>query len=297
MSDPLCVRCGRPTDGYACSGCAYRAGDQLHETSDTAPAARDVAHGLSTRSGGSSASGKPGSRLPLDLAATARLDAVEGDQAGWVRITIEERGGSIYFPPGEDRISVQARWLAGHVDWWRHRPAADEFLSAVDACLRVVRGLARGPSEQKYLGPCGAPLIRIDPQDAVDAGIHPANAALGLAPCDGDVYAYRGAKVGRCRTCGAEVATSEREAWLDAEVRAHAFRDREIADAYGVNVKTIRTWVGRGHLVPHGHDADGRPLLNVGDVLDLAAADAARRETDRAKRARRRDTKTEEDAA
>jgi hypothetical protein len=79
--------------------------------------------------------------------------------------------------------------------------------------------------------------------------------------------------------------------------RAHAFRDREIADAYGVNVKTIRTWVTRGHLVPHGHDADGRPLLNVGDVLDLAAADAARRETDRAKRARRRDTKTEEDAA
>jgi hypothetical protein len=291
MSDPLCVRCGRPTDGYACTSCAYRAGDQLHETSDTAPAARDVAHGLSTRSGGSSASGKPGSRLPLDLAATARLDAVEGDQAGWVRITIEERGGSIYFPPGEDRISVQARWLAGHVDWWRHRPAADEFLNAVDACLRVVRGLARGPSEQKYLGPCGADITLAVAED----GIFPLDAVGGV--CAGDVYAYRGAKVGRCRTCGAEVATSERDAWLDAEVRAHAFRDREIADAYGVNVKTIRTWVLRGHLVPHGHDGDGRPLLNVGDVLDLAAADAARRETDRAKRERRKATKTEEDAA
>lgn len=185
-----------------------------------------------------------------------------------------------------DPIARMAQFLAGHVEWMRHRQEADEFLNAVEACLRVVRGLARGPSEQKYLGPCGAEtsIATLD------------NPELTFA-CDGDVYAYRGAKVGRCRTCGAEVATSEREAWLDAEVRAHAFRDREIADAYGVNVKTIRTWVARGHLVPHGHDGDGRPLLNVGDVLDLAAADAARRETDRAKRARRRDTKTEEDAA
>jgi hypothetical protein len=207
-----------------------------------------------------------------------------------------------------DPIAKLATRLAGHVEWMRHRQEADEFLSAVDACLRVVRGLARGPSEQKYLGPCGAE----PPHDTLcfDKVGHPHDnececwchdlhdpQVMANRTCDGDVYAYRGAKVGRCRTCGAEVATSEREAWLDAEVRAHAFRDREIADAYGVNVKTIRTWVLRGHLVPHGHDADGRPLLNVGDVLDLAAADAARRETDRAKRARRRDTKTEEDAA
>jgi hypothetical protein len=200
-----------------------------------------------------------------------------------------------------DPIAKLAGWLAGHVEWIRHRQEADEFLSAVDACLRVVRGLARGPSEQKYLGPCGAPYlcdgiaVGDQGQPWAECGEPVSHPAHELRHCDGDVYAYRGAKVGRCRTCGAEVATSEREAWLDAEVRAHAFRDREIADAY--NVKTIRTWVTRGHLVPHGHDADGRPLLNVGDVLDLAAADAARRETDRAKRARRRDTKTDEDAA
>lgn len=193
-----------------------------------------------------------------------------------------------------DPIARMAQFLAGHAEWLRHRQEADEFLNAVDACLRVVRGLARGPSEQKYLGPCGATLCRLC---GVVNATHVCEGDIPVWPCDGDVYAYRGARVGRCRTCGAEVATSEREAWLDAEVRAHAFRDREIADAYGVNVKTIRTWVGRGHLVPHGHDGDGRPLLNVGDVLDLAAADAARRETDRAKRARRRDTKTEEDAA
>lgn len=94
MSDTTCVRCGRPMpdQAYACSACAYRAGDQLHDIADMTDAARDVAHGLSTRSGGSSASGKPGSRLPLDLAATSKLDAVENTLLGWCRVISEERG-------------------------------------------------------------------------------------------------------------------------------------------------------------------------------------------------------------
>jgi hypothetical protein len=107
--------------------------------------------------------------------------------------------------------------------------------------------------------------------------------------CDGDVYARDGAPVGRCRTCGAEVSTAERRAWLDGEVRARAFRAAEIAQAYDINVNTIRTWAGRDRLTAHGYDRDGRPLYNVGEVLDLAAADAARRETARAERARRKE--------
>lgn len=94
MSDPICVRCGRPlADGaFACDRCAYRAGDQLHELADMADAARDIAHGLSSRQGGSGGAGKPGSRLPLDLAATARLDAVLGELSGWARHIAETRG-------------------------------------------------------------------------------------------------------------------------------------------------------------------------------------------------------------
>jgi hypothetical protein len=40
-------------------------------------------------------------------------------------------------------------------------------------------------------------------------------------------------------------------------------------------------------------DVDREKLHYVGDVLDLAAADAARRETDRSARARRRTTREE----
>jgi hypothetical protein len=92
VSDNLCVSCGRPTpDGYACSSCAYRAGDQLHELADMVGAARDIAHGFAHRGTGGS-SGKPGSRLPLDLGATAKLDAVQAELTTWARHISETRG-------------------------------------------------------------------------------------------------------------------------------------------------------------------------------------------------------------
>ena len=102
------------------------------------------------------------------------------------------------------------------------------------------------------------------------------------------------------------MATGEREAWLDGEVRGHAFRAAHIAEAYGIPVKTIRSWATdrpetRNHegklvrsasparLRPHAHDRDGSPLFLVGDVLELAATDAARREERRSRRARHED--------
>jgi hypothetical protein len=127
---------------------------------------------------------------------------------------------------------------------------------------------------------------------------------------------------------------------LDAEVRSHAFRAAEIANAYGINVKTIRSWATErqarydhsGTCVQTARPAKLRsywrtetgltvewvdPVLDntltgealeerlgeiadeiqgrggrlhyVGDVLDLAAGDAARREEARAERARRKE--------
>jgi hypothetical protein len=283
MSENLCVACGRPTaDGYACQGCADRAVDRLHTIVDMAPAARDIAHGFAHHGGGGNSGGKPGSKLPFSLEATAKLDAVGNALGTWVRHVVEERG--IYpphLPHGFDVIPHSARFLAGHVEWMRHRQEAGEFLGDVGAAVRVVSGLARGPASQRYLGPCGAPLW------IENLGGEAGCRELEGPPCEGDTYARDGASVGRCRSCGAEVATSERQAWLDGEVRSHAFRAAEIGKAYGVNVNTIRSWAARGLLVPHGHDPEERPLFNVGDVLDLAAADAARRATEQAKRARR----------
>jgi hypothetical protein len=309
-----------PDQAYACSGCAYRAGDQLHNIVDTTPAARDIAHGFARRGTGSGGSGEP--RLPLNLGATQRLDSVQASLTTWVRHVMAERG---ILGPGiaGDPLVAAARWLAGHVEWMRHRREVDEFLADVEACARVVSGIARGPGEQKFLGPCGATVA----WDAAGAEVP------RETPCDGDVYAHLGAKEGTCRACGARWATAKRQAWLDGEVREHAFEARSIAEAHRLNVKTIRTWANRGALRTYWRtdmdlvvewtdppiddalkgeeravreaevaaelEARGPRLHYVGDVLDLAAADAARRATEQAKRARRAATRAaeSEDAA
>lgn len=88
-----CLRCARPMAemAYACPLCATQAAQNLSEVAETTPAARDVARGLSSRQG-SGGSGKPGSRLPLDLGATARLDAVQATLTSWARHVAETRG-------------------------------------------------------------------------------------------------------------------------------------------------------------------------------------------------------------
>jgi hypothetical protein len=94
MTAPTCACCGKPlADGaYACTHCAItKPGHQLRDIADMVPAARDIAHGLSSRAGGTSA-GKPGSRLPFDLGATARLDAVQASLTTWARHIAETRG-------------------------------------------------------------------------------------------------------------------------------------------------------------------------------------------------------------
>jgi hypothetical protein len=289
---PTCVVCERPTaDGYACSSCTAKAARHLAEIIDMTPAARDVAHRTSRRSDGAGSTGKPGSSLPLDLGATARLDAVQAQLTTQCAHIAHHRGT---LPPWlayhGDPITAAATWLTPHLEWARHRPDVDQLLTVIDEAARIIRGIARGPAEQKYLGPCGAPTAGFDNWATYE-------------PCQGDVYGPRGGSVGRCRTCEAEVAQADREAWLDGEVRSRAFRATQISEAYGVNIKTIRTWIARGLLVGHGfdgYDNQGRerPTYNVGEVLDLAAADAVRRAEQQAKRARRREqADTEGDAA
>lgn len=262
MTTPLCVcGCGRPVaDGYATVPCMSRAGYRLTEIAEMVPAARDIARGLSNH-GGTGGSGKPGSRLPLDLGAMARLDAVERELIGWVRHVMEQRGGGIALSPDEDRIVLLARWLTGHLEWFRHRAEVDELLADIETCARVVRGIARGPAEWLYLGPCGTELESGHPACPASCGCKlndldklPA-ACEGCAcltrchgefawagPCPGDVYGRPGAATGRCRTCSTEFDQDKRRAWLDEQTTDLAAPARDIAYSLGINVKTIRSW-------------------------------------------------------
>lgn len=319
-----CVRCGGEVDGtaYVDTRCTDRARAQLAEIADMVGAARDIATGQARHSGSGGGTGKPGSRLPLDLAATAKLDGVTAALGSWLRLVVAERGtDTADVSHWGDPIEGIAVKLGNHMEWLRHQRFADEFLTDVEAAARVVRGLARGRAEQRYLGPCGAET----PFDLHGLDV--------TATCEGDVYAIvhsdgTTARTGRCKTCEAEVETSERRVWLDAEVRQYAYRAAQIADAYGLSDDTIRSWASRGKLPSYwvtdagltvpwtdpeidpdlkgaeraAREAEvaielkarGPRVHYVGDVLDLAAAAAAWRESERAKRARRAAAKAAE---
>lgn len=278
VTAPTCVVCGAPTpDGYACAKEAAQAAQKLAAIVDLAPEARRVAYGLQGRSQGG-ASGKPGSRSPGNDDALDALTEIQNCLTGWARVVAEERGRP-YTERQGDPIVIAAEYLMGHGDWWRHQAFVDEAYADFEKCARRIRGVVDGPSPKRYLGPCGAPTVLLDPMDDEFEDEGP--------PCEGDVYGTVGGKTGTCRTCGAQVDQDERRAWLDDQVRDKAFRAAHIADAYGINVKTIRSWADRGPLLAHGHDREGRPLYLVGDVLDLAAQAAARRAENEAKRERR----------
>jgi hypothetical protein len=327
-----------PDQAYADQHCADRATNQLDDIADMTPAARDIATGQAHHGGTGGGSGKPGSRLPFDLTATAKLDGCLAALTSWVDRIAAVRGTTRpWFTHHGDPLATAATWLTQHVEWMRHRPDVADFLTDVEACTRVVRGLARGPAEQRYLGPCGATLCTLCGHVETN---HACEGDIPVWTCDGDVYVRGTATTGRCKTCGTEVARAEREAWLDGEVRQHAYRAAQIAEAYGVNVNTIRTWSTRprrdtgepplpsywrtaaGLVTPWTEPAitedladeqraerekeiaaelaaRGPRLHYVGDVLDLAAADAAQREETRSRRARREATRAAqtEDAA
>jgi len=309
-------------NGYSCARCASLAAQNLESVAEVALAVSDAANRLSSGSGGGGP-GKPGSQLPLDLGARSRLDRVTASLNGWARHVAEERGvhlpeapTPVTPPPGPlcrtryecthdsckamrdqeqapPMLAVVARWLVGHLDWLAHRPEVDEVFADFAACARVLSGVVRAPRESRYLGPCGSTVGWDDDGNEYERD----------EPCKGSVFVPLGGGTGTCRTCKARWPADDRQKWLDGEVRAAAFTARDIADAHGVNVKTIRTWANRGQLASYWRtetgivaawtdppDGETRERLHyVGDVLDLAAADKARLAGDQAKRARRKE--------
>ena len=275
-----CVICTAPLpdQAYACSRCAGRIGRDLAEVADLAGPARAVAAGQ-TRRGTAAVSGATQGRLPLNLAAAARVDAATNAVTTWARHVASERGvevpsvhagGRTGWSEG-DRVaqgvsgdlSAAARWLVGHLEWLRHRVEVDEVARDVAAAVRVLRGVVDGPSPRRWLGQCGA--IGHD------------------GPCRLDLGARPGATTARCR-CGASVVVADRLAELAELVRGYSYTAAEISEAYPeIRANTIRVWASRGRLLPTG-EIDGRPVYDLGEVLDRARSELLRRAERQARR-------------
>lgn len=291
MTTNTCVRdaCGRPTpDGVACPACMQRTREHLATIGELLPVALDVAYGQTARTQtGGSGGGEP--RLELNLTAKARLDAVGNALTTWARAIAEERGVQV---PGGDPIMAASAWLSAHCEWMRHRAEVDEFMRDVAECAAVMRGIAAGPRERVFLGPCGAPVPQppegepglpccvatcCEPHggdccshdDPVDC---PADPYVLDVPCDTPLYGQLGASKATCRTCGAEHNPDQRIRERQDLAHSYTYTAAEIEHAYGgvILASTIRQWRKRGLLPVHG-EADGKRLYAIGEVLTLVA--------------------------
>lgn len=273
-----CETCHRPTGdvAYHCTHCGITTPTRhLNSLTIHAEAAYDKATGTARTTTDARPPGKPGSRLPFDLAAASRVNAVDELLATWIRRIRWERHGINQPPQGGGLHPIALAYLATNLEWMRHRLDASTFYTDLAASERVIRQLANGRPERHYLGPCG----HTDTID-VSTGMGPMAGVRQTIPgrrCPGDVYANHGATHGTCNTCRATVRTADRRAWLDDLVRDYAFTAADIAGAYPIPRNTINQWHTRGRLTPHHWDHNGHPHFTLGDVLDLAAETAARR--------------------
>ncbi|WP_045746402.1 hypothetical protein [Actinoplanes rectilineatus] len=254
MSDLICVICEQPTaDGYGCHRCATRRAELLREIADMVTAARDEAHGVAQHGGSVGGGGKPGSRPPLDFTATAKLDGVQNEITTWLRHIGETRGPHVVAEALNPRLHPDPLGraclaLSRNLEWARHRPEINDLVADVDAAHRIVRGIARGPAAQRYLGPCGAVRIIERSQLSAPPGAHLVEAAMCSDPCEGDVYGPDGGRLGWCRTCGEAYDQGERQAEMAKLTHGKAYQAQHIAAAHGISADTIRSWARRGRL-------------------------------------------------
>lgn len=210
-----------------------------------------------------------------------------------------------------DPIAALARWLAEHVEWLRHRAEVDEAYRDFAECASKLRFTTDGPSARKYLGPCGAVRMLTDAYDD--------EFEYESEPCEGDVYGRVDAKHGTCRTCGTRVDQAERRLWLTEQAQRSdlLWTARGIADALGINPKTVRAWatdrysgdalIRRAKLSTYWRDgnrivpwvkprpgedtkARGPRLHYVADVVQLAVQAAQQRDARESERAPRQET-------
>lgn len=240
--------------------------------------------------------------LPVDLMAAADHAAGVNTLVTWARHCAEERGLELpavrpgcphwtcaksrraYFigpacEPPEHPLAVAATWLAGQLDWLRHRPEADEAYDEISYACRLLIAVVDRPADRWYAGPCG------------------------VAGCTERLYPVAGARTTRC-ACGADHDLGQRKTELLERVEeqwATATRAAHLLTALGVRCtpSMVRNYADRGRLAPHPDlDAMGHPRYRLGSIRELMherreldlkrRADKAIREAERAVRKARK---------
>jgi hypothetical protein len=258
--------CAIPTDAFVCRSCA----GQLR--ADLRAVAKEIVDDLLDTIARLDRIGEPGPRaseipLPYRPAPAEVARDLHAELATWVRYLGEARGNADWTPvagaplgplpaarmPGDDTVEL-AWWLDRHLESVRYDVAGGELVDCVGNAVSRARW-ATDRSDSQYLGPCAcSPDERGRPVE---------------------LYARRGARVVRCRSCPAEFDVAARRGWLLAQAADCLLPAPEMSRALpglagqSLTPAMIHGYAHRGRLVPHGRNGLGRPLFRVGDVLDV----------------------------
>lgn len=261
MTEVLCDLCTAPVPDLAhvCTRCARGLALDLAAVPGLV-AELDVALSKQARMGSGNGGRSAEVPLPFDAAASAVGGDLAAMLASWAALVVERRG--IPAPPPSS--AGCARWLAGHVEWLRHHEAGGDCVTEVRDAVRAARRLIDRPEGRVYAGLCST--------------------------CSAPLYARPGAAEVACRACASDDSelvydVAERRAWMLSEVAdtvGGSSYVAAVASGLGVRVRaaTVRQWARRGKLAPCEYaeplkeGGEPRPLYRVGDVVDVAIAQA-----------------------
>lgn len=157
----------------------------------------------------------------------------------------------------EPSASTAARWLAGQVDWIRHRADGLATLDELRAAVGQLRRVVDRPPDREVVGRC---------------------------LCGEYLYAVVGRPLVTCRSCGESYDVATARAALRRSVDQMLLTAAEIATIaaqVGVTAnregarKLINVWAGRRVITARG-DYCGQPTYRTGEVLERLSASRSR---------------------
>lgn len=221
--------------------------------------------------------------LPFDGRAGDTLNAMHRMLAGWVNelATTSPHAGPRcrsacrhescaqiardHLPTAD--IPAMAQWLLRLFPRLVTYPAVEELTADVHRHVTDARHVIDIRADRWYAGPCRTP------------GCTELDSHGKARPTD--MYAAVDAKQVHCRLCHAVYDVAEQRTWLLEQAEDRLATATDCARALTslgqpVTPERVWKWKERGRLVPHGQDAQERPLFRVGDVIDLLTADRSK---------------------
>jgi hypothetical protein len=260
-----CSSCSRPApDATICPSCTGQAAAYLRQVPWLCEQL-DITLTRQARMGDRNGPRSTETPVYFDQRASVDLETFRLDLARWATTVAEHRGISI---DADNTPAGLSRWLLRWNGAAAQHPDAGDYLAELAAMIRAAeRTIDRAP-DMRCLGPCDV--------DGCVAWLYvPVHADIAYCPSP---------------DCDAQYRVEDRRAWLLEQTvdrlmtAAEIARDLPWIAGITIDRKRINRWSSDGRIArhaPHPHDARKAATFRVGEVIDLARAEAMEAATKR----------------